>query len=514
MVSKYIHHFVSLLSAYTHHHNTHNNHGGVIVAHELTRKAAALYEKIRGFIDYQDENQIKRRLIERIIKRKSRFKTHDTIGRAIIEELVGIGYLPNNEVQESRALEVQHVVDYYTTLGAVNPHDKEFKRWTVGIASVAIYELLFDCSHDLAAVSMFIEILKDTVTFDISLSPERREQLLLVCAYIVLLESSNEEIYHALWVRECSKRKQAGDHTDASYFVLSSCKQMTELLKDKTIFTIITKIKDLGVSVKLLKEYAREYGGEAETLFLDKHKVETDITAYLESVYQKGKTYVQKNGVRAVIYLLCTKIVLALVIEVPLDLWLMGEIAFFALAINIIFHPLLLLYITRRPLGFTDTNTHKAVGKALGVIDGHIEPIHIKLRSESRYEMLYLFLYGLLYAVTFGMIVGTLVALHFNIVSIGLFLVFLALVSYFGVRIRGYALKYKVHTGSEGVVSTLGNLFMIPIVRLGRYLSTKFSSINALVFIMDFIIETPFKLVLKVFNDFLYFLRDKREDVF
>jgi hypothetical protein len=514
MVSKYIHHFVQFIEQYKNHQTHHQGQGSVVVAHELTRKAAVLYEKIRGFIDYQDENQLKRRLIERIIKRKSRFHTSETLGRTIIEELVGIGYLPNNAVEESKSLEVQHIVDYYATLATVNRDNGKFKNWTMSMAAVAVYELLFDRSHDLAAVSMFVLILKDVITLDIDISEERKEELLLICAHIVLLESSNEEIYYALWSRELTKRKQQADHTDSSYFVLSSYRHGTEILEDKIIFSLITKIKDIGVSVKLLKEYAKEYHAEDIESFVDKHRVETTLSSHLNSIYEKGKTYVKKNGVRAVIYLLCTKIVLALVIEVPLDLWLEDKIAVVALMINIIFHPLLLLYITRRPLGFTSENSHKAIGKALGVIDGHIDPIHIKLKTQSRYEMMYFFLYGLLYAVTFGVIVGTLFALHFNMVSIALFLVFLALVSYFGVRIRGYALKYKVHTGGEGVISTFGNLFMIPVVRLGRYLSTKFSSINALVFIMDFIIETPFKLVLKVFNDFLYFLRDKREDVF
>ena len=35
---------------------------------------------------------------------------------------------------------------------------------------------------------------------------------------------------------------------------------------------------------------------------------------------------------------------------------------------------------------------------------------------------------------------------------------------------------------------------------------------NILVFIMDFVIETPFKVVLSVFDSFISFLKEKREE--
>lgn len=513
MTSKYIHSFfLSLKQA----KNSHSDHGGdaVFVAHDITRKAAALYEKIRGFVDYQDETQIKRRVIERIIKRKLRFGKKDSIGRSILEELVGIGYLPNNSVPESRALEIQHLVDYYLALSSVDSYNTEFKNWTIAMSAASIHEQLFDRSFDNASIDMFVSLLSDHLRFDVSLNENYKEKIFLVATHQVLLQSSKEEMYFALFKREQKMRLLQNDHTDASLYVLDFFKEAKAILSDRLVWTVTNKIKDLGVAVKLLNEAAREYEGSGEVAFQDKALLETSMKNFLTATYTKEETYVKKNGIRAVIYLLCTKLILAFLIEVPVDLWLAGEIAFLSLTINVLFHPLLLLAITRRPLGFSKLNTEHAVGKALGIVDGHVDQIYVKIKNESKYDLLYFFLYGLLYAVTFGVILGVLIALHFNFISILLFLGFLALVSYFGFRVRSHAMRFKVKTGKEGLISTLGNIFMLPIVRLGRFLSTKFSSINAIVFIMDFIIETPFKLVLKVFNDFLYFLRDKREDVF
>ena len=105
-------------------------------------------------------------------------------------------------------------------------------------------------------------------------------------------------------------------------------------------------------------------------------------------------------------------------------------------------------------------------------------------------------------------------ALHFNIVSVALFVFFLTLVSYFGFRIRYNARKWKVNTDDEGVISLLWGFFTLPIVRTGRWLSQRFSSINIFVFFMDFILETPFKMILGTFDAFISYLREKREDLY
>lgn len=514
MVSKYILQFSDSLENLRKNNTEVQASDSVIVTHEITRKAAVLYEKIRSFIDYQEENQIKRRVIERIIKRKLLFRDKVSVGRSIIEELVGAGYLPNNTIPESKALEIQHIVDYYNTLYSFNTLDKEYRAFTISLASVDVHQFLFDNSYDIASVEMFVSILKDYLKFDIKIDEERKERILIVCAHKVLLESSIEEIRYALWKFEQKERSKISNSMDATFYAYDFFQKTKSIMDDPLVWTVLNKIKDLSVSIKLIKETAKDYGGVERQVFENKHEVAERMSNYLSVAYKKEEQYVKKNGIRAVIYLLCTKILLALIIEVPTDLFLLGHIVIFSLIINIVFHPLLLLFITRRPLGFTNENTEKAVNKSLGIIDGNIDSIYIKTKSRYHYELVYFFLYGLLYVVTFSIIIGTLIALRFNFISIILFLIFLALVSYFGMRIRGHAMKYKVETSKEGLMGTLGNLFMLPVIRMGRYLSVKFSTINALVFVMDFVIETPFKMLLKIFNEFLYFLRDKREDVF
>jgi hypothetical protein len=54
---------------------------------------------------------------------------------------------------------------------------------------------------------------------------------------------------------------------------------------------------------------------------------------------------------------------------------------------------------------------------------------------------------------------------------------------------------------------------MVPILKTGKRFSLELSKINIFNFILDFVIETPFKIILEIVEDWLGFLREKKEEV-
>ena len=65
----------------------------------------------------------------------------------------------------------------------------------------------------------------------------------------------------------------------------------------------------------------------------------------------------------------------------------------------------------------------------------------------------------------------------------------------------------------ENFFTSILDFFFLPIVRMGYWLSMNLSKINIAVFLLDFVIEAPFKLVIKVFEQWFAFLREKKEEV-
>jgi hypothetical protein len=67
--------------------------------------------------------------------------------------------------------------------------------------------------------------------------------------------------------------------------------------------------------------------------------------------------------------------------------------------------------------------------------------------------------------------------------------------------------------GSGGLSSAVFDIFFLPIVRAGRWISLRAPRINILLFFFDFIIEAPFKAAIKLVEGWLAFLREKKEEI-
>ena len=121
--------------------------------------------------------------------------------------------------------------------------------------------------------------------------------------------------------------------------------------------------------------------------------------------------------------------------------------------------------------------------------------------------------YGLVTLLIIWFSYTVLTAIGYNLPSYIIFLFFLLIVSYFGYTIASAASEYKVVTLNEGGFLTfLSDSLTLPIIRIGRSLSQGVSKLNLFVFILDFIIESPFKLLVEFLEEWLSFVREKREE--
>ena len=114
------------------------------------------------------------------------------------------------------------------------------------------------------------------------------------------------------------------------------------------------------------------------------------------------------------------------------------------------------------------------------------------------------------FIIAFGLIVFILSRFHFNIVSQAVFIFFIALVSFFSYRISQSANIYKIES-KQNVATTIVDFIFMPFIQVGRKLTEGISQVNLLLFILDFIIETPFKGLFAFFEQWFLFLQAKRE---
>ena len=140
--------------------------------------------------------------------------------------------------------------------------------------------------------------------------------------------------------------------------------------------------------------------------------------------------------------------------------------------------------------------------------------ISVRLKSKTRTMRDYVFstLWILSILLMFGLIWVALSWLSFNILSKGIFLFFIAIISFLSYRIYQTANTYTV-LKKTNILTPLFDFFFVPIIRVGRSLTEGITQINFLLLIVDFIIEAPFKGLIGFFEQWFIFVAAKREEL-
>jgi len=488
--------------------------GPLISVNRLTGKAGVFYEKLRYLIDYKEEHTLRRNAIQRILKRKLSIEKDFRAAAPLLQEMVSGGYLPNNIVSESAAHDIQLIIDKYLVLQRAG--SVESSR-IISLAAREIERFLYPHLVDDLVVEAFYQTLASRVKYEGDL-PEGdvATQIYLGCR-ISLLDDDRDTLFYSLlnkyFPEFAGQREEERFAGHAERFV-SALKAIDKELENPLGQRISARLKNHSIYFSVIRELAIKYGADSEILFQSPARLEQEIRKLLAEKYAAQSEVVSRSGTRAVVYIFLTKIVLAFILELPYERLVLGSIDYFALGVNAIFHPVLLLMMVKTiklPLKQNTNSIITGVNKILNNQD--IKAIFIKPPStNAALNVVLAILYAALFAVSFGFILWVLNALNFNIVGILLFLFFLTLISYFGFRIRYNAKKWLVTTDNDNFFDLLWNFFTIPIVRTGRWLSRKFAAVNIFMFFMDFVLETPFKLMLQTFDEFISFLREKKED--
>jgi hypothetical protein len=118
------------------------------------------------------------------------------------------------------------------------------------------------------------------------------------------------------------------------------------------------------------------------------------------------------------------------------------------------------------------------------------------------------------FVLTYGLIIWALIYLNFTILNIITSLLFLSIVSFFAVRITENTRQLLVLERPVGPIGLLFDIFTLPIIKAGKIVSSEFDRWNIFVFIMDYIIEAPFKNILNVTDEWVNFVREQKDEIY
>lgn len=495
-------------------HHEHES-GTVLEINSVISAAAGLYEKIRYLVDYREEHTIRRAAIERILKRHVLIEKKSTDGATLLQELVESQYLPAEAATEHTVHEIDHTIHNFLNLQILSGRHRETAGPLLSLAASEIESFL--STHEFTIDAATAEALYKVVRPHIVLAGVPVAEVdvqVFAAARRALLSSDDAALRYALWLMSVPEWHEGEiDFEELAGRLKGILSGIEYSIADPLQWQIAPRIKNESIYFRLIRELLMQHDHDAEEVLSNEKKLDAFVRSMLEKKYAKENERIKRSGIRAVVYLFVTKMVVALLLEAPYESFFLGEINYVTLAINGLFHPTLLFVLTRRVRALGESNTQAVIkGMHRVVYQGGGKPIHVYARY-TRFTPFFGLFYMFLVLGIFGAIITVLQMLDFSAVGMILFLFFLALVSYFAYRIRSNARRWRV-SGGESTITLVSNMLAVPVIRVGRWLSRTFSSINVFVMIMDFLIETPFRLILNFSHQFILYLREKADEVY
>jgi len=487
--------------------------------------AASVYERIRNSLEYQEEHLLRRNAILRILKRYvgTHASLESTAGN-LLRELVWAKYLPNKVVPTSFVNHLAPILAKYELLLKAAEDDKEDPDTlfyiVLDILATEVEYLLTPPNADEALASFMYEEMKARTEWDPSLaiSDEDKDLRFYVAVHRSLLKSTPATLRFRLFTLYYPNWKELkADDTQVAE-IAANLPAVVKAIESQINHPLTEKLtRLLRRRAGIFRVLGDVLKGSKDEGYDDPDDLDVAVAEALAVRTIDFKVRLRRTAVRTIVFLIITKMFLALLLEVPYDaLFVKGKAPLYPLFVNILFHPIFLAIIslTIKIPEKQNLQDYKSAIRALSVGADH-PVLHVRVKREVRgkWQIFFDAIYGVLFVAVYGIIGWFLHVAQFHALSIGLFLFFLSLVTFFGIRIRTSAKDIIASDSRSGFFGTIFDILLLPIVRAGSWLSEKVSKINVFIYFFDFILEAPLKVAIQFIEGWLAYIREKREQI-
>ncbi len=517
MESKTIQNFTTKYNSHLLHQDKEHDQGGEkIHVDEIASKVAIFYEKIRNIIDYREEHLLRKNTIERILRRRVFLKDFDKkFAEPLIKELIRSGHLSNDQVEEAKIKEVQKIIDNLIFLienadfkGQIEK--EKMSNWLISISVSAIEEKLAPpIKETLLAGFMFETIKEKLVVKNIGLTDQDTDFQLFLAVQKALFRPEKDQLQFRLM-------KFAG--YDWWKFETDEIGKIAERLPGikRTIEKAITN-KEKKYFLKMCYREKAIFQMIGDLVFREK-LIEDSWKHYLEEIYkerfEKQKQTIKKIAILSIISFFISKILIALAIEIPLDLYIFKSFSIESVIINIILPPFLMMIVVFF-IKMPSKNNLKLIEKEIEEILENKEKKYTVSAPKNK-GFITNSLMHIAYFLTLVLIIyfssQILHKLKFSPPSIAIFLIFTSVVTATGVRIHNRAKELSLEKSKPSIISFFGDLVVVPFMVIGKWTISGLAKFNILVIIFNFLIELPIQLFVEFIENFRSFIKEKKEE--
>ena len=216
---------------------------------------------------------------------------------------------------------------------------------------------------------------------------------------------------------------------------------------------------------------------------------------------------------RSVMFLIITKFLIGIAIEVPYDMWAHGAILWQPLIINLFFPPvyMVLLRFTLNTPGYA--NTSALVNRVDTMLYSDSTTLVRRQLGGRKYSIVFSALYGASSLVVFAATIWILLLLNFSLVHIAIFFFFFSAASFLGFRLSRMIRDLEVVRSVSNGLTFVRDTIYLPFVVAGRWMSDKYAQVNIVSIILDMLIELPLKTILRLVRQWSAFIDDRKDRI-
>ena len=475
------------------------------------------YEHIRNIIGFQDEHLWRTHAIERIVRRYIKlYSSERFVVETFLEELVIGGYFSENALTRECVTRVEKAMHKY--LSAYNfvvrveaaPRRQAY-YWFLGLMAVEIEDIAGLLDQQKKSLQASISVLKNRLQFPpFYFSEEEKDIFLLLLATRTFLKKEVAFAACILMEKQMPAWFKSTDEKESLSLQVWGMRETFRHYERHPLYKELTRItRPHGTVMIVLERLVNTYHMHLESVHVKTERV-------LESLYNELKEKMRRRIMHNLIFLLITKAILIIAIEVSYDIWRHGVVQWAQLAMNM---TIPLVFFLLFPLSARITNkenTEESVHEIARLVKGEQTRLETRLALPKEQtiaaSVFYRILLGSAYGIVYGGILYGLYRLHFNLVGSIFFVLLTTMAVLLGVRLRYHMEEFRIVPPTYRISVELVYFLGTPMLVVGQWIIRTFAGRNSLILAsIDRLIEPPFKRILYFIRNFSDFMREKRE---
>lgn len=477
------------------------------------------YEQLRNIAEYREHHLLLRSAIERYLRRYVRLEQLEPFGRDLVIELTQAGYLKNDTIPLAAieaidaclAAQVELAVAIVAEVRDANL----VTAWTKQYASVKI-ESILNPDHRTGAFMQyayehyFTSVDKAATVGEVD-SQTYRVALFCAIQNAIFKSDIATTRYH------CLTTSLGAELTpDQAGVVIKLNRLVDELMQDPLTNRLSRLIGHYGAPMRILRELVFDGNAAAGTLE-NRSATIGKVKLLCASEYERVRAGLSRRIGKTILFVLVTKTLIGLSIEIPYDIYTSGSIAWEALIINIGFPPLYMATLGARITTPSQQNTELIANFVDRILyTGVSQPVVYQPRKRRLSRSLsigFSTVYALGFIASLAALAWGLKSLGFNVVNGAIFLMFFSAVSFLGLRIRRSAHELQLLDEHQSLLESIVDFLSSPFVAIGHWLSDRYARANLITLILDMAIELPLKSFIRLARQWVRFLRDKQDEL-